>query len=109
VNINQLFEILAERSTELTLNSSLEAVILFDITGNEPVKWNGLIKNGAAALALGEPLDEPDITVRAASETAIGVYEKTINPMMAFMTGKIKVSGDISKVSLIKSLLTPKK
>ena len=106
MNISELFDILTDKAAELTLDSALSANILFNITGSEPATWSGRVHDGRAELHQGETLDEPDITVTAESETALAIYEKKLNPLMAFMTGKIKVKGDMSKVALIKGLLT---
>ncbi|MDL2226618.1 SCP2 sterol-binding domain-containing protein [Deltaproteobacteria bacterium OttesenSCG-928-M10] len=106
MNINELFNILTEKAAELTLDPELSAIVLFNLTGSEPAKWSGRVHDGRVGLNQGEPLDEPDITVTAESDTALAIYEKKLNPMMAFMTGKIKVKGDMSKVALIKGLLT---
>ena len=107
---SELFENLSGRAAELTLDQTLKATIVFDLTGPDPDKWNGLIQNGRAELTRGgEPAGEPDITVTAESSTAVALFEKKLNPMMAFMTGKIKVKGDMSKVALIKSLMAGRK
>ncbi|UQZ90318.1 hypothetical protein C4J81_14335 [Deltaproteobacteria bacterium Smac51] len=104
MTINELFHNLQERAGRLTLSPDLAAVIAFNITGSEPAQWHGRVEGGRAVLCDGQT-DSADITVSAASEVAIGLFEKKINPMAAFMTGKIKVRGDKSKIGLIKTLL----
>lgn len=105
MNIGELFAKIQERAERLTLAPDLTAKIAFDISGSEPARWHGRVESGRAALFEGAGEETPDITVSAASETAIGLFEKRINPLAAFMTGKVKVRGDASKIGLIKSLL----
>ncbi len=57
------------------------------------------IADGGAEVGLGE-LEEPDITIINDYETAAGISQGEINTQMAFMTGKLKVSGDMSKLML---------
>lgn len=109
MNIQELFAKLQEQAGALTLAPELAARVAFDISGAEPVKWHGIVEGGRAVLYEGPGEAEADITVSAKSEVAIGLFEKTINPVMAFMTGKVKVRGDASKIALIKSLFMGKK
>lgn len=40
--------------------------------------------------------DEPaDVTMTASRETFEGILDGTVNPTMAFMTGRLKVDGDM--------------
>jgi putative sterol carrier protein len=107
MNISELFAKLQEKAARVSLDPDLTALVAFDISGAEPAQWHGRVAGGKAVLYDG-PTEGAEITVSAKSEVAIGVYEKTINPVMAFMTGKIKVRGDSAKIGLIKSLLTGK-
>jgi len=48
---------------------------------------------------------EPDVTIRASSETFARIREGKQNPATAYMTGKIKVEGDIGAAMKLKTLL----
>ncbi len=109
MNIAELFTKLQERAGHLSLDPNLTARVAFDITGSEPAQWHGRVEGGRAVLYEGAAAEgEAEITVSAASEVAIGLFEKRMNPLAAFMTGKVKVRGDGSKIGLIKSLLMGK-
>lgn len=108
MTISELFAILKEKAEAASPPPDVEALVRVELTGNDPAQWNGQIAGGRVVLT-DSPLGEPDITITAASETAIGIFQKTVSPMMALMTGKIKVSGDMGKAALIKNLLTSKK
>jgi putative sterol carrier protein len=53
------------------------------------------IADGAATLAKGE-LEGADVTVTSNYETAAGIAKGDLNTQMAFMTGKIKVGGNLA-------------
>jgi putative sterol carrier protein len=53
------------------------------------------IKDGAATLELGTG-DDPDVTVTNTYETAVGISTGELNTQMAFMTGKLKVAGNMA-------------
>lgn len=53
------------------------------------------IKNGTASIARGTS-DDPDVTVTNTYETAVGISSGEINTQMAFMTGKLKVAGNMA-------------
>lgn len=50
---------------------------------------------------------ETDTTVSMDESTFIGLADGSVNPMMAFMSGKIKVKGDMSVATKMQSLFKP--
>ncbi len=50
---------------------------------------------------------EADTTVTMDEETFIGLAAGTMNPMMAFMSGKIKVKGDMNVATKMQALFKP--
>lgn len=57
---------------------------------------------GNAALAVGE-LEGADVTVKQNYDTAVGIAKGEINTQTAFMTGKLKVSGNLAKLMMHQS------
>jgi putative sterol carrier protein len=47
---------------------------------------------------------EPDVTIRASGETFTKIREGRQNPATAYMTGKIKIEGDLGAAMKLKSL-----
>lgn len=56
-------------------------------------------KGGSVAFALGG-LDNADVTVSQGYDTAVGISQGTINVQTAFMTGKLKVQGNLAKLMM---------
>lgn len=56
------------------------------------------LEGGQASLGMGE-LDEPlDATVTQDYETASAIMKNELNPVAAYMSGKLRVSGDLMKL-----------
>lgn len=54
---------------------------------------------GNASMALGE-LEGPDVTVKQSYDTAAAISKGELNTQTAFMTGKLKVSGNLAKLMM---------
>ena len=73
----------------------LTAVIQFHFTGAEPGDWNAEIKNGALKVEKGTH-PTPTISVTADSADYLKIFTRELDPMQAFMQGKLKLQGDLS-------------
>ena len=59
---------------------------------------------GTTNLALGS-LDDPDVTVKQSYDTAAAISQGDLNTQTAFMTGKLKVSGNLAKLMMHQSAI----
>ncbi len=75
----------------------MNAVILFDLSGDGGGQWAVTIADGACNIAAG-PVDSPKATVRMDAGDYHDMITGKLNPMMAFMSGKVKVEGDLNAV-----------
>jgi|SRR5665811_1881509 len=62
-----------------------EAKFYMDSTGDSPVQVIGA-------------METPDVTITCTYETASKIFKGDLNTQMAFMTGKIKVAGNMAKL-----------
>jgi len=81
----------------------LDAVFQFNITGEGKGNWNVTIKDATCQVKEGTH-DTPTVTLTMSSETWLGIVNKTLNGMQAFMSGQLKVSGDIMLSQRIEQL-----
>lgn len=63
------------------------------------------IGGGSATLTGGEIAD-PEVTVTNDYETAVGISKGDLNTQMAFMTGKIKVGGNMAALLMNQAVIT---
>ncbi|MEI4486715.1 SCP2 sterol-binding domain-containing protein [Frigidibacter sp. MR17.14] len=48
---------------------------------------------------------EADVTLRASAETFVGMLKGEVNPMSAYMSGKLKIEGDMGQAMSLGSAL----
>ena len=68
-----------------------EAVIQYQIS--QPVYH--VVRNGELEVHDGQA-EDPDLVVKISDDNLVKLFKGKLNPMTAFMTGKIKVSGDMT-------------
>jgi putative sterol carrier protein len=74
----------------------VNATILFKFTGAEAGDWNVAIKDGTCEVAQGATSGEPTMTLTADSGDFIKLITGELDPMQAFMQGKVKLKGDLN-------------
>ncbi len=79
--------------------------IVFDLSGDNGGQWYVDIANGQLNVTQGTPAAAPSATVKMTAEDFSAMSSGSLNPMMAFMTGKIKVDGDLNSVMKFQSLV----
>lgn len=63
------------------------------------------VADGSAEAGAGD-IDDPDATISNDYETASAISKGDLNTQMAFMTGKLKVSGNMAKLMMNQAMLT---
>ena len=75
-----------------------------DAPDGAAAKYYVAIADGALEAAAGEA-EDPDATIANDYETAVSISKGDLNTQMAFMTGKLKVSGNMAKLMMNQSML----
>ena len=76
------------------LSQHLTAIYQFNITGNEGGNWHIDLSPESNQVVPGSA-DNPNCTITIADADFVNLVEGRLNPQMAFMTGKLKVKGDL--------------
>ncbi|RPI49727.1 MAG: hypothetical protein EHM56_11935 [Chloroflexi bacterium] len=76
---------------------STKALVQLDLTGEDGGQWVIDVANGQCQVRQ-EVAAKPDVTVTMASEDFAALYQNQLNPVQAFMSGKIKVAGNVGLV-----------
>ena len=79
--------------------------ILFDLSGDGGGQYYVDIANGQLNVNQGAPAATPKATVKMTADDFAAMSSGSLNPMMAFMSGKIKVDGDLNSVMKFQSLV----
>ena len=73
----------------------LDTVLQFKFTGREAGDWYAAIKDGAVTVEQGTH-PNPKMTLTADSDDYIALFTGKLDPMQAFMAGKLKLQGDLN-------------
>jgi len=86
--------------------ANIDLGLQFNVTGGPDgdADYYLQIAEGSAALKLGE-LEGFDASVASDYESASAISQGDLNVQMAFMTGKIKVGGNMAKVMMHQGLI----
>ena len=84
----------------LSALSALDGLIRIRVTGGEGGDWSTGFKLGP-----GEVPEEPTTDIEISAEDARAMQEGTLDPMQAFMSGKIRVSGDMALMMQLQAVM----
>ena len=101
-NVNAVFEKMPH-AFNADAAHGVDAVFQFEITGDGGGNWNVVVQDGACTVSEGIH-EAPSVTLSMAADTWLGMINKEINGMEAFMTGKLKAEGNIMLAQSIEQL-----
>ncbi len=81
----------------------MNASVLFDLSGDDGGQWAVNIANGECDVVEGG-VESPTASVMMDAGDYSKMVSGDLNPMMAFMSGKIKVDGDLNAVMKVQTL-----
>merc|ERR1712018_712173 len=71
----------------------------------ETGQWYLDLKNGAGSCGAGEAPSSPDVTLRLKDDDFQKMFSGKLKPTTAFMTGKLKLEGDMGKAMKLERLM----
>jgi putative sterol carrier protein len=89
--------------TEPSKLSGIDKVVMFDLAGEGGGQWTATIADGKMEMVEGAGAP-PNTTFKMKAEVFLGIVNKKINPVAAFMQGKVRVQGDMSVAMRLQSL-----
>merc|ERR1719508_355428 len=100
--VPQVFERISMVSDE-DIVSKVKAVIVFHVEDED--KYYVDLKQGSGQVGKGEPPVKSDVNITVGSENLLKLFNREITPANAFMTGKLKVTGDFSKALALETVM----
>jgi len=82
----------------------VNAVFQFNVSGEKGGQYWARIENQQIEVQRGEH-PNPDMIMTAADEDFLALFNGELNPMMAFMQGKIKVKGEMALALKLQTML----
>ncbi len=101
--LDQLFTTMAA-NFDPSKAEGVNATIQFDLSGENGGLYWVRMADGKAESGAGQA-QNPNMTLRAAADDWAAVVKGDLNPMQAFMSGKLKIQGDMGLAMKLQSLL----
>lgn len=83
--------------------SGMTATYQFNVTGDAGGKWFAQIEKGALTAGEGEA-EDPGVTITVSDSDWLDIVAGKLDGQMAFMTGKLRIKGDMSLAMKLRSL-----
>lgn len=83
----------------------LKATYQFDLSGDGGGKWHVIIDNDQCQVKDG-PHPSPSITISMTAQDYLDMLSGKLNGQVAFMSGKLRISGDMGLALRMQSLFT---
>ena len=103
-SVAEIFGAMADRFNP-DAAAGMDAVFQYDVTGDDGGKWYCAIKDGACDVQEGEH-ESPSITITIADSDFVDMIEGRLNGQQAFMSGKLKIGGDMMLAMKIGTIFT---
>jgi putative sterol carrier protein len=81
----------------------LRATFQFDLSGDEGGLWAVTVADGACTVVEGQA-EKPDVTVAMAADDFVKMISGELQPIVAFMQGKVKLQGDMNMALRLQDL-----
>jgi putative sterol carrier protein len=73
-------------------------------TGSDAGEWAIVVQNGVCTVTAG-PAQSPDLSIEATSQVWASLISKKLDAGWAYMSGQLRISGDVSLAMRLQALL----
>lgn len=84
---------------------STQGVYQFDLSGEHTGVWFLDLKTGSGSVGQGEPPAKADVVMKMDSSDFSKMFSGQLKPTMAFMSGKLKIKGDMTLAIKLEKLM----
>ena len=102
--VKETFDAMASRF-QPSKATGLNATIQYDISGDGGGSWNAVIKDGTCQVNQGAATN-PSLTIAMTSQDWLDMLSGKLSGQMAFMSGKLKLKGDMGLAMKVGSLFS---
>lgn len=102
--IELIFEKMQKHLTPEIIDKT-QATFQFEVIGEESGTWHVDLKNAPGKAAKGKPDFTPDATLTMDSKDFFNMLSGQLKPANAFLSGKLKISGDMRKAMKMETLM----
>lgn len=102
--VEETFKVVKESLTDDIVKTT-QAVYQFELSGEDGGTWFLDLKSKGGNVGPGEPSDEADVVMSMTSEDFIKMFSGKLKPTIAFMSGKLKIKGNMALAIKLEKLM----
>ncbi|KAM4051875.1 hydroxysteroid dehydrogenase-like protein 2 [Anomaloglossus baeobatrachus] len=102
--VEETFTLIGKSINEETVKS-VQGVYQFVLAGSEEGTWYMDLKNDKGGVGKGEPPVNADVVMTMDSEDFVKMFTGKLKPTMAFMSGKLKIKGNMGLAMKLEALM----
>ncbi|MEE6458941.1 hypothetical protein FKM82_000470 [Ascaphus truei] len=102
--VGETFKVIEKSLNEEAIKST-QGVYQFVLSGAEEGTWYLDLKNSGGGVGKGDPSVKVDVVMSMDSKDFVKMFAGNLKPTMAFMSGKLKIKGDISLAMKLEKLM----
>lgn len=103
-SVAEIFQLMPERVNKDKIQG-MDKTFQFNITGDSGGEWNAKIADGACVVSEGTA-ENANITITASAEDWMNIVSGKLNGQTAFLTGKLKIQGDMTLAMKLQSVFS---
>ncbi|XP_044121059.1 hydroxysteroid dehydrogenase-like protein 2 isoform X1 [Neovison vison] len=82
-----------------------QAIYLFELSGEDGGTWFLDLKSKGGNVGYGEPSEQADVVMSMSTDDFVKMFSGKLKPTMAFMSGKLKIKGNMSLAIKLEKLM----
>uniref|UniRef100_A0A7N5JKX3 Hydroxysteroid dehydrogenase-like protein 2 n=1 Tax=Ailuropoda melanoleuca TaxID=9646 RepID=A0A7N5JKX3_AILME len=82
-----------------------QAIYQFELSGEDGGTWFLDLKSKGGNVGYGEPSDQADVVMSMSTEDFVKMFSGKLKPTMAFMSGKLKIKGNMTLAIRLEKLM----
>lgn len=103
-SVEETFTLIGKSINEEAVKS-VQGIYQFVLAGSEEGTWYMDLKNDKGAVGKGEPPTKADVVMSMNSEDFVKMFTGKLKPTMAFMSGKLKIKGNMGLAMKLEALM----
>ncbi|XP_057647029.1 hydroxysteroid dehydrogenase-like protein 2 [Chionomys nivalis] len=103
--VEETFRIVKDSLSDEVVKAT-QAVYQFELSGEDGGTWFLDLKSKGGKVGHGEPSDRADVVMSMTTDDFVKMFSGKLKPTMAFMSGKLKIKGNMALAIKLEKLMT---
>uniref|UniRef100_A0A3Q2HGF8 Hydroxysteroid dehydrogenase-like protein 2 n=1 Tax=Equus caballus TaxID=9796 RepID=A0A3Q2HGF8_HORSE len=103
--VEETFRIVKDSLSDDVVKAT-QAIYQFELSGEDGGTWFLDLKSQGGNVGYGEPSDRADVVMSMSTEDFVKMFSGKLKPTMAFMSGKLKIKGNMALAIKLEKLMS---